>query len=239
MGTSFNSIMELSQHFQDVEIIDARWKDYIFDRPRKRNLWLPYLFQRFYFGKRIYEKDIRVDKFSVDDLKKVVHYYKTIYLVQYHYFYPLKKVNQILKPNLYIHNLIESRKKKLKLDENMIGIHIRRTDHVSSIDNSPISLFISKMKEEIMKEPSIRFYIASDDLDEKRKLKEIFGERVVTMFDVVRRDTQQGIVDAVVELYALASMKKIYGSCNSSYSWLAAHLSGIDLEYINKVVYEK
>ena len=53
MGTSFNSIMELSQHFQDVEITDARWKDYIFDRPRKRNLWLPYLFQRFYFGKRI------------------------------------------------------------------------------------------------------------------------------------------------------------------------------------------
>lgn len=232
MGASFNSIMELSQHFPDVEIIDARWKDYIFDRPRKRNLWLPFLFQRFYFGERVYERDIRTEKFSVSNLEKSVLNYKSIYLVQYHYFYPMKKVSQILKPNSFIQNLIEKRKINLKLDENMIGIHIRRTDHAFSIDNSPIDLFVSKMEEEILKDPSVRFYVASDDLDEKRKLKEIFGERLVSIFELVRRDNKQGIIDAVVELYTLASMKKIYGSCNSSYSWLAAHLSEIDLEYV-------
>lgn len=47
--------------------------------------------------------------------------------------------------------------------------------------------------------------------------------------DVVRRDSIQEIIDAVVELY-----EKICGSCNSSYSWLVTHLSGIDWEYISE-----
>lgn len=32
------------------------------------------------------------------------------------------------------------------------------------------------MQEEISKDSSVKFYLVSDDLDEKRKLKEIFGK---------------------------------------------------------------
>lgn len=233
MGASFNSIMELSQHFQNVEIIDARWKDYIFDRPRKRNLWLPFLFQRFYFGKRIYEKDVYEGDFSIDKLKEAVLKQKSVYLVQCNFFYPKQGTFQILRPSILIQKKIENRKKLLKIDSNMIGIHIRRTDHVDSIKNSPLSLFVSKMEEEIRRDSSIRFYVASDDLVEKEKLRKIFGERVVAIFDEVRRDNQKGINDAMLDLYTLASMKKIYGSSNSTYSRLAAQLSGIDLEILS------
>ena len=89
------------------------------------------------------------------------------------------------------------------------------------------------MKEEICQDSSIRFYVASDDLAEKKKLKNIFGERVVSTFDVVRRDNQQGINDAMLDLYILASMKKIYGSHYSSYSQLAAQLFNIDLKILS------
>ena len=233
MGASFNSIMELSQHLQNVEIIDARWKDYIFDRPRKRNLWLPFFFQRFYFGERIYERDVYEGKFSIDKLEKAVLKQKSVYLVQCNLFYPKPGNFQMLRPNVLIRKELDNRKKILKIDSNMIGIHIRRTDHVVSIKNSPLFLFVSKMEEEIRQDPSIRFYVASDDLGEKRKLREIFGERVVTIFDEVRRDNQQGINGAMLDLYILASMKKIYGSSNSTYSRLAAQIWGIDLKILS------
>lgn len=233
MGANFNSILELSQQIENVEIIDAQWKDYIFDRPRKRNLWLPFLFQRFYFGERIYEKDVYEGRFSIDKLKEAVLKKKSVYLVQCNFFYPEQGIFQTLRPNVLIRRELEKRKELLKIDGNMIGIHIRRTDHVDSIKNSPLSLFISKIEEEICHDPSIRFYIASDDLDEKRKLKEKFGERCVTILGEVRRDNEQGISDAMLDLYTLASMKKIYGSSNSTYSRLAAQLSGIDLEILS------
>ena len=74
--------------------------------------------------------------------------------------------------------------------------------------------------------------MASDDLAEKQKLKELFGDRIITSWEEVRRDTLQGIKDAVVELYTLASTKKIYGSASSTYSMLAALLGHIELEIL-------
>ena len=58
MGARFRELFELSDKVKNVEVIDARWQDYIYDRPRRRNLWLPYLYQRFAFDERLYERKI-------------------------------------------------------------------------------------------------------------------------------------------------------------------------------------
>lgn len=226
MGADFHSIMELSQPFNEVEIIDASWKDYIYDRPRKRNFWIPKIWQRFLFGKRFYDEDM-FSSFSVQALEEAVLKFKSVYVVHCSDFYKKENILQFLKPTSAVLEAIEERKRLLGLDENMIGIHIRRTDNVWSIENSPLFMFITKIKEEIAKDPTVRFYIASDDLGEKQKLKEQFGDRIVTLFDEVRRDNEQGILDAIVELYTLASMKKIYGSFGSTYSMLAAGIRNI------------
>lgn len=233
MGAGFNSILELYQHYSDVDIRDAKWRDYIFDRPRKRNLWIPYLFQKALFDERIYEKDVYEGSFSLSRLKMAISKYESIYLVQCNCFYSKTGMFQLLCPTLSIQRSIDNRKNMLDIDKNMIGVHIRRTDHVHSIKNSPLSLFVAKMNEEILENPLTRFYVASDDYKEKYKLKEIFGDRIVMALDEVRRDNLQGISDAVVELYILASMKKIYGSSNSTYSRLAAQLFNIKLEILS------
>lgn len=50
-----------------VEIIDAKWYHYIYDRPRKRNLWLPFVIQTFCFNFRYYEKNV-LQKLNIDSI---------------------------------------------------------------------------------------------------------------------------------------------------------------------------
>ncbi|MBE6300538.1 MAG: hypothetical protein E7085_01600 [Parabacteroides distasonis] len=232
MGADFHSIMEFSQSFKDIEIIDANWKYYIYDRPRKRNFWIPKLWQKFIFDKRFYDEDM-FSSFSVKQLIDVVKKYKSVYLVHCSDFYKKDNILQYLKPTSKVLKLIEERRIQLGLDENMIGIHIRRTDHIQSIQESPLSLFFDVINKEMLNNSTVRFYVASDDLGEKLRLKNVYGDRIVTLLDKVTRDNEQGILDAIVELYTLASMKKIYGSSNSTYSILAAQLSNIDLEILS------
>lgn len=232
MGANFRTILKLAKPLKEVEIVDAEWKDYIFDRPRKRNFWLPALSQRLLFGKRIYEKDV-LKGFSPEELKQWVQKYKRVYLVHYCHYYGGLEWLQKLAPAVDIQQNIRNRMEQLFPNNNIIGVHIRRTDNILSIQNSPLSLFIDKMNEEIEKDPTVHFYIASDDMNEKKKLKDLFGDRVITLLEEVRRDNEKGIIDAVMELYTLAAMKKIYGSAASTYSMLAAGLSGIDLEILS------
>lgn len=232
MGANFHSILALSKETENVEIIDAGWKEWFYDRPRKKNFWLPYLWQRLAFGERIYEKAINRG-FSSDELAKTFEKHKSVYIVHYCLFYDRPDLLKSLHPVESIRRRIEERIHAFSLDKQVIGIHIRRGDHIRSRLNSPLSLFINKIEEEIEKNPDACFYVASDDYEEKNKLKERFGDRIITLFDKVERDNEKGIADAMVELYTLSSMKKIYGSLASTYSLLAARLSGITIEVLS------
>ncbi|MGM9798418.1 MAG: hypothetical protein ACI3ZY_12785 [Parabacteroides sp.] len=227
MGADFHALFELVGDHPHVEIVDATWKDYIYDRPRKRNFWLPYLYQKFAYGQCVYESKVNKG-FSSEDLISFCKSYGLVYLVHYCSFYDCDPI-RFVRPCKEILGVIEQRKKNFQMDEHVIGMHIRRTDNTDSIKHSPLALFIDKIQQEIEIDPDARFYVASDDLNEKRRLKEIFGDRIITPWNEVRRDTVEGIKDAVIELYTLASTKKIYGSVHSSYSQLAALLGHIDI----------
>lgn len=232
MGSDFHAILALGHDVKNVEVVDAGWKEWRYDRPRKRNFWLPYLWQRWAFGARIYEEAVNRG-FSCEDLAKTVKRNKSVYLVHYSLFCDRPDLSTPLRPVESIRQRVEERIRNFSLDKHTIGIHIRRGDHTRSRLNSPLSLFIKKIEEEIRKNPDARFYIASDDYEEKSKLKEMFGDRIIALFDKVERDNEKGIADAVVELYTLSSMKKLYGSWGSTYSILAARLSGIPIEVLS------
>lgn len=146
----------------------------------------------------------------------------------------LRKDDKCLSPIKPIQQQIDERTKFFE-DKHVIGMHIRRGDHTTPTLGSPLSLFISKIEEEVTLDPNTYFYVASDSFSEKKKLKDLFGERIITRFDEVRRDNESGIVDALVELYTLAHTSKIYGSLASSYSSLAAELYSIKLEILSLV----
>lgn len=135
------------------------------------------------------------------------------------------KVSDIFRPKP---DIIEKIKKVTEnFGDNIIGIHIRRTDHVNASNQSPMELFYKMMDEEIQNDNSVKFYVASDDEDCKNEMKNRYGDRIVTAVWNLSRDSVEGMKDAVAELYCLGATKKIIGSAGSTYSNMAARLNAI------------
>lgn len=232
MGADFHSLFDLSSEVDKskVEIIDAKWYHYIYDRPRKRNLWLPFVIQTFCFNYRYYEKNV-LQKLNIDKLAEYIKRNKSIYLVAYYNFYNVEKFNFLL-----LKSAISERVDQIACSfsqKRTIGIHLRRTDNIDSIMNSPLSLFVIGMDKEIASNPDIHFYIASDSMNEKLELQKQYGDRIIMSLKEVQRNNKDGIIDALIELYILSRTCKIYGSAHSSFSTLAASIGGVELEIVS------
>lgn len=115
-----------------------------------------------------------------------------------------------------------------------IGIHIRGTDNVKAIEASPVSMFEDVIEDEIRNNPEIRFFISTDDENVKRSLVSKYHGRVRWNDVCYRRDTKEGVIDAVVDLFTLAKTSKIYGSYWSSFSEVAAAIGNIPLTIVEK-----
>ena len=115
--------------------------------------------------------------------------------------------------------------------ERTIGVHIRRTDNVVSIQSSPLEKFTSMMDAEIKKNSNTRFYVASDDDEVKKCLKTKYPDRIITLMDDPDRNSLEGMKFAVLDLFCLSKTKKILGSVGSSYSQIAAEIGGIEVNY--------
>ena len=116
-----------------------------------------------------------------------------------------------------------------QMGKNTIGIHIRRTDNLESTQHSPIKKFIDYIYTAIRNNDNQKFYLATDDLLVKEEFIKLFGDKIITMDCVLRRDSEEGIKSALLELYILSSCSKIIGSYYSSYSELAAQIGNIPL----------
>jgi len=116
-------------------------------------------------------------------------------------------------------------------DENTIGVHIRRSDHIHSIEHSPLELFEEYMLNELSNCPEAKFYIASDDEAVKEHFKQNpqWKSKVIFSEGCLLRDSQEGILQAVTEFYALSRTRKILGSYWSTFSELASRIGYLNL----------
>ena len=225
-----------SDLFQPFSVENVELKEisgtgkFIWDFPRKQNLWLSYFFQSFLFDKRIYSKaylDTAEGKkpagvTSIDVFDKKTHNSKSVYVAACR---DLFSENTLHLPPVtdLINSLIEEI--TAAFSPRTIGLHIRRTDHIHSIKNNPTELYIQKMNEELDKNPDTSFFVASDSIEEKQRLIEIYNEKIITSMQEVRRDSAEGIQYALAEIYALSRTEKIYGSRHSTFSIVASKLS--------------
>lgn len=133
---------------------------------------------------------------------------------------------------------IEDRKNQVLKEaegKRLVGVHIRRTDHIEAIQNSPLEMFIGKMQEELDRKKETFFYVATDDKATEEELRERFGEKVLTFSGKsLDRNSRQGIEDAYVEMLCLSAGEKILGSFNSTFSVMASRLGNIPLEVIKR-----
>jgi hypothetical protein len=223
-----------SLELKDVTLKEASWTDkLIFDRPRRKNFHLPRLFQRVLFDDCIYEHEATQRFYRKFDFLSWAQG-KNVYIASCVYFHP-----QTMRPLFRIFQPIEKIQEQVRtftdsFSRPTMGIHIRRTDNIASISQSPTELFIEKMREEIGKDEDCQFYVATDSEEEKKRLKDIFGERILTLPRAADRNSIAGMQDALVELYVLSHTRKIMGSMQSSYSETAAQISNIRCELLTK-----
>ena len=151
-------------------------------------------------------------------------------------FGPICEVNadsySFLKPSQYI----EKKGAELfgKIDAHTVGVHVRRTDHTEAIANSPLELFINRMKDELVADSEAKFFVATDDATVRQELREALPEDKLIFNEkgIIDRDSKEGIEDAFVEMLALSRCNKILGSYNSTFSLLPSYIGNIPLEVV-------
>lgn len=123
-----------------------------------------------------------------------------------------------------------------QLNQDTVGVHIRRTDHTDAIANSPLSLFADRMKKETEVHAGTDFFVATDDEGVRNELKEqLPGARLIyNESGIIDRNSKAGLEDAFIEMLALSRCRKILGSYNSTFSLIPSYIGDIPLEVVKK-----
>ncbi len=149
----------------------------------------------------------------------------TIYISSCYRIYPLENPYTSFTPIESVRNKIDAATTDF---QDVIGLHIRRSDHETSKAISTTERFAEIIDTELVNNPNNKFFISTDDEITKIKLVESYGDKVlsneVSSYD---RNSSEAIVDAVVDLFCLSRTNKIYGSHHSTFSQTAADLGGI------------
>ena len=110
-----------------------------------------------------------------------------------------------------------------------IGIHIRRTDNLWSIEESPIELFVELIEHWLDEDQTKRFYLATDCNETRRFLLGLFPLNLITSsFLELNRGTASGMSTALIDMVNLSRCDQIYGTYKSSFSDLAALIGDKD-----------
>ena len=190
--------------------------------------WSARVFQTVNF-QRIIGNDEIIKLIKADQLATLASYQSLMILTDRSF--DTANTYDVFKPIPVLEHAIQAR--TAAFGSHTVGLHIRRGDHSQSVHHSPLSLFIDAITQEIDQNKETNFYLASDSLQVKHRLLDQFGDRIITQLVATDRNSEQGMQEAVIDLYALSRTCKIYGSYWSSYSRVAANISNIELIVLN------
>lgn len=209
--------------------LDVLW----LERPRRHNLFVPRLFQRLLFRARLYEQYVTPLFRQGFDFRAWASR-GNVYLATYTRFFPYRSatLQGLFVPVARLRKRIDRCCEAFSAYT--VGVHVRRTDHVDAIAESPLELFFEKLDAEVARRPDARIYLASDSEGVKEAMKARYGDRLLCSGRQADRGSQAGIDDGVVEMFVLARTQKIYGSYLSSFSEIAAELGDVPLEVVRR-----
>jgi len=145
---------------------------------------------------------------------------KRFYLFSYNYSW--------LRPLPEIQQRVDDFRRRIG-NHRCVGLHIRRTDSVKSIELSPDSLFEEAIELELERDPATVFFLATDDSTTQERIVEKYAAtRIMVQRKLFGRDSVEATQDALVDLLSLASCQKLYRSYWSAFSDTAAILSGAE-----------
>ncbi|MCR4995055.1 MAG: hypothetical protein K6A32_06740 [Bacteroidales bacterium] len=204
---------------------------------RRRNLWLPGVWQRMHFDTRLTEsalmdlkKEAATETAVASEIRSRMH--GDVLIQTGLGFYPAddRSFTRLFVPSEEVKKLLVPRLQMLTSDT--VGIHIRRTDNEMAKMYSPMEAFVKVMEKETARRPGTNFYVATDDELVEEELAGRFQNcliKPVTRGKGVRkgrtrggfspaRSTVEGMQEAVAELFTLIACPRFYGSYWSSFS---------------------
>ena len=231
LGCRFSQLF-LPLEQEGVSLREATPADHVLRaRSHAGNLFIPGLYHRLFYDLRIEAGETYRGTYAGRDFVSLLRGRHT-WMAACHYFFGLNVpagAYAPFRPLPHLQQRIDAM--AARLGDRPVGIHIRRTDHVRAISESPTEAFIRRMQQ---LPPETRFYLATDDEHEKEVLKKAFPGRVFTAESKAERDSLRGMEDALVEMYILSRTTLILGSSGSSFSETAATIGGIRLEVVGK-----
>ena len=211
----------------NLRVVHRHW----WAAPRtRRNLWLPVLL-RLFMGYRVQRANYRPA--TDDDFFRLVRRGGRVYLSGGYalcHYSPDCVARLCPRPEL----MQRIERIKARFTRNTVGVHIRRTDNAVSMSRSTPEGFRRAMDREIKRDFKVRFFLATDDEALKATLVQEYPDRIITQRTQVRRDTLDGMREAVVDLWCLAATQRIIGSYWSSFTDTAAELRQIPLEIVQE-----
>lgn len=157
-----------------------------------------------------------------DGVEQLFKQGKDLYIKSTGFFMPEEYIPKYAQKYIFFsEELCQRVKEPFNKDAYYVGIHIRRTDHQEAINNSSTQSFELAIKDEIAANSSTKFYIATDDLDERNNLEAKYKGCILPVnhyANSISRVTDDGMKDAVLDMLSLAMCQKVYGSSGSTFS---------------------
>lgn len=224
LNSEFSTIFETVSFIKDMSLTDIHRKLLrLYDK--KNNFLLCFLKLLEFLHILLF-----LDEYTCLDKEKIakVNQYLFCFIRTWEAFLPKEKFHSDL---FQLKNKELLNKELTKINSHTIGVHIRRTDNVWAIENSPLQLFEEKMKKELENNREANFYVCSDDVEVKQFFQTQYWKDKVKMPDgSITRDSEDGIIQAACEMFALSKTQKIIGSYWSSFGEIAARLGNIEIE---------
>ena len=217
-----------------LDVHDASCLDYlVYDRPRKRNLWIPKLFQHIIYDQRIDEPQVTPLKQRHFDFSRWVAGHKS-YMSCYQEFgdFSNSLYAELFRPVAAVEERIRSFTDRFSA--HTVGFHIRRTDNRESTEKSPLELFVEAGHRELAEYPDTMFFVATDHEQTKPVLRKTLAGRILTSPNAADRGSVEGIRGGLAEMYALSRASIIYGSAGSSFSVMASKIGSNPLVILSK-----
>lgn len=228
LGARFDSIFEPCEFVKDIEkyptLTNIAYKIYTHQRLN----WLRVLLQNLHILLFLSEDKMTEQRDFANNHSKF-HYLFTI-IRSWEYFYEQPEFHNecfILKQNPVYDSLKE------RITQHTVGVHIRRTDNIWSIENSPLELFEEAMKLQLNKDPEANFLVCSDDENVKNYFRNS-NRKVFSPDGELNRGSESGILQAAGEMFALSHTRLILGSYWSSFGEIAARIGRVELRIVKK-----
>ncbi len=120
----------------------------------------------------------------------------------------------------------------------VIGVHIRRKDHLTFLKKDhrlvcPTKLFVEAMENILHANPETKFFLATDDEKEEKLIRRLFPDAVIVYEkEGSSRNTTKGMQDALVDWLLLSKTSRIIAPYASSFSEEASAVNRIKTEVV-------